>query len=64
MTARHGARDATRAVGTDAVGELTAGGRVPNFELPDHAKRVRCGIPEALWASRNSLGQSESVIET
>ena len=41
MSAPHGARNATGAVGTDAVGELAVGGQVPDFELLDHAGNRR-----------------------
>ena len=41
MSAPHDPRDANRAVGTDAVGELAVGGQVPDFELLDHAGNRR-----------------------
>jgi peroxiredoxin len=41
MSARRDARDANRAVGTDAVGHLAVSGRVPDFELLDHAGNRR-----------------------
>ena len=41
MSAPHDTGDASRVVGTDAVGELAVGGQVPDFELLDHAGNRR-----------------------
>jgi peroxiredoxin len=41
MSATHTARDASGAVGVDAVGKLAVGGQVPDVELLDHAGNER-----------------------
>jgi len=41
MSGIHGAREAKRDPGADAVGELAVGEHVPNFELLDHARNRR-----------------------
>ncbi|MGA2928677.1 MAG: redoxin domain-containing protein, partial [Solirubrobacteraceae bacterium] len=41
MSGTHGAREPNGTVGGDAIGELAAGGQVPDFELLDHASNQR-----------------------